>query len=96
MYTHADNELEPLNGVFNLSVNYLLDADFTISYIPHVEKRETRIKPVDYSKGKTKMALWFVSHCQATSGRDEYVAELQKYNITVDIFGEFCTCFYLS
>ena len=30
----------------------------------------------------------YVSHCDALSGRQNYVKELQKYNITVDIFGK--------
>lgn len=29
-----------------------------------------------------------MSHCDALSGRQKYVTELQKYNITVDIFGK--------
>ena len=33
------------------------------------------------------MAVWFVSHCGAASGRDEYVNKLKEYNVTVDIFG---------
>lgn len=36
--------------------------------------------------GKSKMAIWYVSHCQAHSGRDQYVEELRKY-IPVSVFG---------
>ena len=90
VYTHADEEVGFLNGAFNLSSNYLLNSDYSISYIPQVKLRASGDKPapVNYAAGKTKMALWFVSHCGASSGRDEYVKELQKHNITVDIFGE--------
>jgi len=90
VYTHADEELLPLQNRFNLSSNYLLNSDYSISYIPTVRLKNSSksLKSIiDYSAGKTKMALWFVSHCQAASGRDEYVKELQKY-ISVDIFGE--------
>lgn len=78
------------NGAFNISSNYLLNSDYSISYIPDVKLKPAGEKsaPVNYAAGKTKMALWFVSHCEASSGRDAYVKELQKYNITVDILGE--------
>ena len=36
--------------------------------------------------GKSITAAWFVSHCQTNIGREQYVAELQKY-IRVDIYG---------
>ncbi|XP_067943352.1 4-galactosyl-N-acetylglucosaminide 3-alpha-L-fucosyltransferase FUT6-like [Watersipora subatra] len=91
VHSHADEELQPLNGFFNISSTYLLDSDFSLSYIPGVKhKAGVASSTIDYSKGKTKMALWFVSHCDAASGRDAYVRELQKYNITIDIFGKEC------
>ncbi|KAF6036789.1 FucTA [Bugula neritina] len=88
VYTHADEEILPLQNRFNLSSNYFLNSDYSISYIPTVRLKNSSksLKSINYSAGKTKMALWFVSHCQAASGRDEYVKELQKY-ISVDIFG---------
>ena len=36
--------------------------------------------------GKRITVAWFVSHCKTDIGREDYVAELQKY-IRVDIFG---------
>jgi len=88
VYTLADEELSQLNGKFDLISNYLLDSDFPISYIPEVVKKVIPdTKRINYAYGKTKMAIWFVSHCNASSGRDEYVRELQKY-IPVDIYGE--------
>ena len=48
----------------------------TIQYpIPQVKLRAFGDKPapVNYAAGITKMALWFVSHCGASSGQDEYV-----------------------
>lgn len=36
---------------------------------------------------KTKMAAWFVSHCETLSRREKLVEELQKY-IEVDIYGK--------
>lgn len=37
-------------------------------------------------ESKTKTAVWFVSHCNAHSNRDELTKKLQKY-IDVDVYG---------
>ncbi|XP_011145101.2 alpha-(1,3)-fucosyltransferase C [Harpegnathos saltator] len=42
---------------------------------------------LDVVKGKSKPVTWFVSNCQAKSGRLEYVKELSKH-IGVDVYGE--------
>ena len=34
-----------------------------------------------------RLVAWFVSHCQAPSGRDEYVAKLKKI-VPIDIYGK--------
>lgn len=41
---------------------------------------------VDVS-GKTKLVAWFVSHCNTTSKREEYVRELSQH-VPVDIYGK--------
>lgn len=55
------------------------------------------MKPTkDYIKlkliNKQKAATWFASHCKTPSRREEFVQklnkELDKYNLTVDIFGD--------
>ncbi|XP_036341944.1 alpha-(1,3)-fucosyltransferase C-like [Rhagoletis pomonella] len=38
-------------------------------------------------KGKTRMAAWFVSHCETLSKREKLAAALQEY-IDVDIYGK--------
>ena len=40
----------------------------------------------NYAEGKTKMAAWFVSNCNAGNKRNNYVDELEKY-INVDVYG---------
>nr|CAH0104290.1 unnamed protein product [Daphnia galeata] len=41
----------------------------------------------NYAKGKTKMAVWFVSNCKTVlSSRNELVNELKKY-IAIDVYG---------
>ncbi len=43
--------------------------------------------PNIFSKNKTKMVLWLVSHCETVNNREQYAEELGKY-IDVDIFGK--------
>ncbi|XP_033341191.2 alpha-(1,3)-fucosyltransferase C isoform X2 [Megalopta genalis] len=38
-------------------------------------------------EGKTKPIVWFVSNCQAKSGREKYIAELANH-VGVDIYGK--------
>ena len=38
-------------------------------------------------RGKTRPIVWFVSNCQAKSGRQEYVDELSRH-IPVDVYGK--------
>lgn len=42
---------------------------------------------LDTVRGKSKLVTWFVSNCDAKSGRMEYVQELSKH-IGVDIYGK--------
>ena len=55
------------------------------------------VPAINYAFSKTKLISWFVSNCDGTNGRTEYVKELQKY-AKVDVHGE-CgplTCSRLS
>ena len=53
----------------------------------HKKLKHAKTTPgYNYAAGKTKMAAWFVSNCDAQNKRWEYVQELKKY-IPVDIFG---------
>lgn len=45
------------------------------------------ISPINYAKGKTKMAAIFVSNCHVFNGRLAYLRELKKY-VKVDIYGD--------
>lgn len=48
---------------------------------------QTRLKRFNRAKKKTKIAAWFVSNCQASDGRNEYVQRLQRF-IKVDVYGK--------
>jgi len=47
---------------------------------------ETTSTGENYATKKSRMAAWFVSHCNVPSGRDEYVHRLSQF-IPVDIYG---------
>ena len=74
----------------NWSASYRLDSVLNTPYerfTPFLNITEFPTKPEqNYAAGKTKMAAWFVSHCEAASGRRNIVRELQKY-FQVDIYG---------
>lgn len=83
------------NGLFNTTWTYNRESDIWTNYSQMNGKRGLFVKkPVGLSKlvdqnytlGKSKMAAWLVSRCQAKSKRLQYVSHLQKY-ITVDIYG---------
>ena len=41
----------------------------------------------NYAAGKTKLAVWFVSHCKTDSRREFYVHVLKQHS-RIDIFGK--------
>ncbi|KAK4008548.1 hypothetical protein OUZ56_013684 [Daphnia magna] len=46
---------------------------------------------INPAKGKTKLAVWFVTNCNAESNREAYVSIMQKYT-TIDIFSSAGKC----
>ena len=78
---------------FNLTFTYKEDADFYYGY-GCVSKRPVPVATeslfaLSRIGQKTKLVAWVISHCEAQSLRDEYIAELSKY-IPVDGYGK-CT-----
>ena len=73
----------------NLTWNYRYDADIPlhVSVIEKDNPEKGRYVPRIPLANKTKAVAWAVSHCNAESKRDVYVAELSKY-IDVDIYGK--------
>ncbi|XP_057368597.1 alpha-(1,3)-fucosyltransferase C-like [Daphnia carinata] len=97
-YAHADQAGE----FFNWTMTYRWDSDMVATYanikpigkVPlHFDEDQVKFhltnsnKTVNYAKGKTKMAAWFVSNCNSKSSRNEFVKELQKH-IDVDVYGK--------
>ena len=42
----------------------------------------------NYAAGKSKLAVWFVSHCKTDSRREFYVHVLKQHS-KIDIFGKY-------
>jgi hypothetical protein len=92
----------PMNGFFNWTMTYRWDSDVVAPYGYIRPLGKAQLHPSDsqmkcyfsnnggiknYAKGKTKMAVWFVSNCRTVvSSRNELVKELQKY-IAIDVYG---------
>ena len=74
-------------NTLNWTMTYRTDSDVPQPY----GFLETRLTPIEKNytliySGKSKFAVWIVSHCITHSRREEYVKEMQKY-ATVDIYG---------
>ncbi|XP_063850210.1 alpha-(1,3)-fucosyltransferase C-like isoform X3 [Scylla paramamosain] len=86
-YPFAD--LRKYNRKFNLTFTYRRDADVYNPYGRLFLRRHPLPLPpesVNYAKGKTKMAAWFVSNCHTMSKRENFVDRLKAW-IEVDIYG---------
>ena len=85
-----ESATEGMRHLFNLTSTYTADSDIPLRS-PMQCKLDDGLsewyKDVDFAKGKTGLVAWFVSHCPTSSGREEYVRELQKY-IKVDVYGD--------
>ena len=75
----------PLNGIFDLTMTYRSDSDFSWPYGFYREIPFEKTSQLDFSVGKDKLVSWMVSNCNPLL-RKSFVHELQKY-ITVDVFG---------
>ncbi|KAK7466044.1 hypothetical protein BaRGS_00037414 [Batillaria attramentaria] len=74
-------------GVFNWTMMYRVDSDVFHPYAFLVYRPNPPYK--DYASiaaRKSKMAAWFVSHCNTPSRRQRYVEELQRH-MNVDVYG---------
>lgn len=80
--------IKKLTDAFNWTYTYRHDSDVPYPYF-HVRRRahaHSSAPPLATSTNRSKLVVWAVSNCKASSGRQEFVQELQKY-IPVDIYG---------
>lgn len=75
--------------LFNLTSTLTSDSNIPLrNHISNCKPKENwRPTGINYAAKKTKMAAWFVSHCESASKREVYVEELKKY-IDIDIYGD--------
>lgn len=98
-------ELSTFKDFFNATMTYRRDSDIYWPYgfverLPNAPVTEEEIAVAkrnvthNYAAGKTKMSVWFVSHCKTDSRREFYVYIFKKYS-KLDVFGkcgkEFCS-----
>lgn len=62
MYTHADEELKPVDDKFDYLATYHSQSDLSLSYITaDYVKRNSTLPTINYARNKIKMALWSVN-----------------------------------
>ncbi len=80
--------LQDFRGLINWTATYRRDSTLVTPYAKYVSFPEPRIRSeINYAENKTKLVAWFVSNCQTSNGRLDYVRELQRH-LTIDIYGE--------
>ena len=81
--------LQNFEYVFNWTMTYRRDSDIFYPY-GRIKKRTNKLPVKNYTdiyRKKKKGIIWFVSHCNTSSRREDYAKELSKY-IDIDIIGK--------
>jgi len=91
-------QLSEFADFFNATMTYRTDSDiyWPYGYVERLSNAPVTDAEValarsnltkNYAEGKTKLAVWFVSHCKTDSRREFYVHIFKKYT-KLDIFGK--------
>ncbi|XP_078577028.1 4-galactosyl-N-acetylglucosaminide 3-alpha-L-fucosyltransferase FUT5-like [Branchiostoma floridae x Branchiostoma japonicum] len=86
-----DTDFASYGGVFNWTMSYRNDSD-VLAHWGHITEAYHQLAqhPADpnrnYAKEKSKLIIWYVSHCYKYMSRFPYATELMKH-IQVDVFG---------
>lgn len=75
-----------IGRVFNWTATYRHDSTIVAPYEKWAVKDDSILISRNYANGKTKQVAIFVSNCETTNQRMQYVDELSKY-ITVHVYG---------
>lgn len=77
------------DGKFNISMTYRRGSTITYSrYSRSVVQRKEPLEPIDYSAGKTKDLLAYVSNCDSRHyNRLQIIRELSANNLSLDLSG---------
>ena len=76
--------------LFNWTMTYRWNADLMVPYAELLQNKTSVPDRRDYAaimKAKPRTAAWMVSNCGAPSGRDQYVKEMIRHGINVDVYG---------
>lgn len=84
---HSPALPDAFNDLFNWTITYRQDADIPLTKSVISNYEYVPIKK-DFHANKTKLAAWFVSHCQTSSERESLVVELAKHGVHTDIVGD--------
>lgn len=78
------------NGQFNITVTYRRGSTIKHSiYSEDVRQRETSLSSTDYSAGKTKDMIAYVSNCVSIGyDRIGLMKELSNYGLNLDLYGK--------
>ncbi|XP_057375425.1 alpha-(1,3)-fucosyltransferase C-like [Daphnia carinata] len=102
---HMPRYMAKFDNYFNWTMTYRTGSTFHLRYgeiIPldsapstmdqAMAMRKEMMRPgISPAKGKTKLAVWFVTNCNAESNREAYVSIMQKFT-TIDIFSKAGNC----
>ncbi|KAK4008546.1 hypothetical protein OUZ56_013682 [Daphnia magna] len=103
--SHMPRNLKVFDNYFNWTMTYRTGSTFHLKYgeiIPldsapstmdqaMVMRQEMMRSGINPAKGKTKLAVWLATNCNAGSNRQTYVKILKKYAM-VDIFSKGQSC----
>ena len=76
------------NTLFNWTMTYRSDSDIPYAYGDIVTRNLPNTNWLQIAKSKHKSAIWLVSHCETAGRREEYVKQLQKHGVQIDIYGK--------
>ncbi|XP_035700182.1 3-galactosyl-N-acetylglucosaminide 4-alpha-L-fucosyltransferase FUT3-like [Branchiostoma floridae] len=82
---------ETYRSVFNWTITYRADSDSSGAwgslYRTYQRLKGEGVDPnKDYTKGRKKLAVWFIMKCNTQASRITYAAELAKH-ISIDVYG---------
>lgn len=83
-------QLKRLDDKFNLTITFQYDSDVVIPYGQYEElspatKALVANLHTNNLSGKSRTITWLASNCFTSSRREEYVKELQKLSISMEI-----------
>lgn len=98
-------DMNQFEDYFNWTISYRRGADFQLTYGEILPLESAPLKDQDISelkqsahssginpaRGKTKLAIWLASNCQAKSNRQDYIKIMKQY-VDIDIFSKEGRC----